>query len=142
MSLFGVAPKLLLCHRCEEPLENHVDGDCPKQKVSRRFFMGLLGAAAATTALANVLPNVVIEAAAPEQLVVAAAPRVHVQGPVELSGTLHSFFWEKEGTLQDVQNHINELAQREQRPIIARVKDTKAGRMDILYGDPNPKGRR
>lgn len=44
----------LLCPRCEKPVSQHVEGECPKpKKHSRRFFLGMLGAAAVAPMVAD-----------------------------------------------------------------------------------------
>lgn len=53
----------LYCPKCEKPLDHHDEsGQCPK-RLSRRFFLGMLGSALAATTLAKYLPDVAVEAA-------------------------------------------------------------------------------
>ncbi len=79
-------PRSILCPQCEEPLDAHADGACPKRKLSRRFFLGAIGTAFAAAAVAQVLPNVVVEEAPAGSLVSLAAPVVHRFGTLHFHG--------------------------------------------------------
>lgn len=73
-SLFQRDEKGLVCPRCEKPLAGHDDGGC-ERRMSRRFFFGLCAGAAV---VASGMELVTVVEAAPEALVVTAAPKVIV----------------------------------------------------------------
>lgn len=83
----------LLCPKCEKPLAKHIDGECVRKGLTRRFFFGALGGAFAAHAAAKVLPNFVLESEGAGQLVVTATPKVHEWAAIELNfeGTGHAF---------------------------------------------------
>lgn len=135
---------MLICPRCEKSMESHVDGQCQKP-LSRRFFLGALGTAFGTAALAKVLPNVehvgVDLASGPDETVVQVfRPRIHQGGTITMefsSGSGEFFpkreiFWgfNKEQLIKDVQ----ELSRRESRPVVAKWN----GQV-VHYADPTKK---
>lgn len=115
MSLILPTPNLL-CPSCERPLSSHRDGECPKRRVSRRWFLGALGTAATAAALKNV---VVQEQAG--ALVSLAAPKIH--GAIHLHAS--PLAWVDVGALlrESIIDRLKESAQlvadSEGRPVLA-----------------------
>lgn len=75
-SLFQRDEKGIVCPRCEKPLAGHDDAGC-ERRMSRRFFFGLCAGAAV---VASGMELVTVVEAAPEALIVTAAPKVLLAG--------------------------------------------------------------
>jgi hypothetical protein len=56
--LRGASESRLICPRCEKPLDGHDDQAC-QRKMSRRYFFGMFGAAAAAAIAAPQMAQVV-----------------------------------------------------------------------------------
>lgn len=109
----------LLCPKCEKALEDHEDGHCPKA-LSRRFFLGALGSAFASAALAKVLPNVEIATPANEQLIAVATPRVHRAASIVLEhngGMIDRF----SPTVKSLCEQVEMIAAKTGRSAMAKV---------------------
>jgi hypothetical protein len=103
----------LYCPRCEKPLDHHDEsGQCPK-RLTRRFFLGALGSTLGAVAAAKYLPNVEITEAEPEQLVVAAAPRIHRTASIRIDAIGSSI-----GSKEQFIKMIERIAIERQVPVI------------------------
>lgn len=104
----------LLCPRCEKPLEDHEDGQCPK-RLNRRFFLGALGSAFGVAALAKYLPEVEVSRPTPGSLIVAAAPKVHRAATIRLTSN--------HASAEEIAANVRYVAQLRQVPVVGLFKD-------------------
>lgn len=126
----------LICPKCEKPLEAHVDGHCQK-RLSRRFFLGALGSAFATAAVAKVIPNVVgvDMAAGPDVSVVQVfRPKVHQGGAIHLESNvdLENFFSPRQMGKTYSSEQVLRMAQESGRQVFW----SKNGKLQH-YADPH-----
>lgn len=145
-------PQALYCPRCEKPMSQHIDGECEKPKISRRFFLGGLGLTVAGTAAglafaekaqAAMQDVEVAPVAAPdgtESAIVAATPKVYKGGPIIL--TFQSC---DDAKLRQNMNrdYLQSVADREGRRVIYRdngtvtVFEPNSGAFDKKWTSPS-----
>lgn len=116
----------LVCPHCERPMDEHDGADCRRSKVSRRFFLGGLGMAAAGTvaglafakqasaALEDITTAPVLTEKGEEALVVQAAPKVHRGGAIILT------YQGNHSQMQIDRPQLQQIADREGRMVIFR----------------------
>lgn len=120
----------LVCPHCEEPMSEHDGlGACRKKKLSRRFFLGGLGMAAAGTVaglaftkaaqaeLEDTVVETVLTSAADVSPIAYAAPKIHRGGAILLTYSGLNSSVQKAG--------IQSIADFEGRPVIFRDDDGK-----------------
>lgn len=145
LNLNKPAPELI-CPHCERPMSEHGGvKECGRARVSRRFFMGGLGLAAAGTAaglaftqraqaaLQDAVPvkSVPTEHALsgifdhpPLRLVEEFAPKVHRGGPIIITHAGDGWYGKRTGQPQMSETDLQRIADKEGREVIFKSEGT------------------
>ena len=107
----------LVCPHCELPMIDHgPGGECRKKKVSRRFFLGFLGSAAAVAAATSIQNFSVIEQQA-DSAIVQAVPKVWRGSAIRIAVS-----GEKAPSIDQLIFESDHISRREKRQVVA-IKD-------------------